>query len=70
MLRKVVDHPAFQPTKYVSHFKERTVHVIMNNDTQEVIWSSSDQDDAYNWGHVIANTLEIDAAIITVSLDY
>ena len=69
-MRKVVDHPAFQPVTHVSYFKERTVHVVLNNDTQEVVWSSLDRDDAHLWGHVIADTLEITAAVVTVSLDY
>lgn len=67
-MRKFVDHPAYQPVTHVSEFKSRTMHVVLDNDTQQVVWSSESELEANLFGATIAATLHIDAAVVSVCL--
>lgn len=67
-MRKYRVHPAYQPMTHVPEFRERTMHVVLNNDTQQVLWSSEDYQEANLFGETIADTLRIDAAVVTVTV--
>jgi hypothetical protein len=69
-IKKFRTHPAFQPVKTVLPFKELERYVVMNEETQQVLWSEEKYEEAKAMAEAFAQTLETSVSLIHVTLDY
>jgi len=69
-LRKFRNHPAYKSVEIVTPFKQTKVYVVMNDRTQEVLWSEKKYKEADVMAEAMAITLNVDVALLHVTLDH
>lgn len=69
-LRKFKDHPAYRPVEVITPFKQTKVYVVVNDKTQQVLWSEKKYSEADAMAKAMAQTLDVDIALLHVTIDH
>lgn len=69
-MRKFRSHPAYHEVEVITPFQQTKVYVVMNYKTKQILWSDKKRTEADAMAKAMAQTLNVDVALIPITIDH